>query len=99
VYLYIIINKSLKKKIVTAFVSLRVKGQGVGIGQRGFGFQGCSQLWLPQVSPLLIGIATVLWIGTCSSLLFLPVKLLAYRDPDAHLCPEFLLWYFQGVDL
>lgn len=63
-------------KVVAAFASLRVKGQRVGVRQRGFCFQGCFQL--SQVSPL-ISIAMVLSVGSCSSFLFLQLKLLAYN--------------------
>lgn len=83
--------------VVTAFASLRAKGQGVGIGRRGFGFQGCSQLWLPWVSPHIRCSDAMDWnllqhsVPTTETPL--PVR------PGAHRCPEFFLCSLQGVDL
>lgn len=77
-------------------------GRGAGIRQR--------ELRLSRLAPrcgcrrpalhLPIFIATVLWIRSCFSSLFLQMKLLTYSDIlMMPLCPEFLLLSFQGVDL
>lgn len=75
-------------------------GRGQAFGRGSFGFPGL----LPDVaasglaSPVFI--AAVLWIRAASALLFLQMKLWTYSDvPLMHLCPEFLLPSFQGIDL
>lgn len=83
--------------VVAAFSSLGVKGQGVGIRQRGFCFQGCSQL--SQVSPLLISMATVPCIRSCSSFLILPLKLLAYSETLMYTYAQSSSYDTLGVDL
>lgn len=57
-------------------------------------------MWLPPALHLPVFIATVLWIRSCFSSLFLQMKLLTYSDiPLMLLCPEFLLLSLQGLDL